>query len=372
MRTIHTTYRYRLEPTADQAAQMRRFAGARRWVWNWALACKRAHYQATQTGLSYRTLAVKLTALKRLPETAWLAEINAQLLQQALRDLEQAFKNFFAKRAGFPRFKCKKADQPRFRIPQDVSIKEDVVGVPNIGRIAARIHRPIEGTPKGATFTQEADGHWYVSVVVEQEMPERTNRPVETHVGIDLGLKEFAVLSTGERIPNPRYYRSQLRKLARGQWALCRKQKGSSNRAKARKKVARLHVRLRHQRQDFLHKLSRSLVQRFDLVSIENLSVRGLARTKLAKSVHDVGWGTFRTFLTYKAERANTCLMVIDRFYPSTRLCSACGKLNADLTLKDRAWTCGGCGMMYDRDLHAAENIDREGKRLFEHTVAGG
>jgi len=371
MRIIHTTYRYRLEPIAEQAAQMRRFAGARRWVWNWALARKRAHYQATRKGISYQDLCAELTTLKRLPETAWLAGINAQLLQQALRDLEQAFKNFFAKRARFPRFKRKKTDRPRFRIPQDVLVKENAIRLPNIGLVKARIHRSISGTPRSATFTLEPDGHWYASVMVEQEIPERTNRPVETHVGVDLGLKEFAVLSTGERIDNPRYYHTQLRKLVRVQRALRRKRKGSKNREKTRTQVARIHAKIRHQRLDFLHKLSRKLVKRFDLVSIEDLSVRGLARTKLAKSVHDAGWGTFRTLLTYKADQADKHLMVINRFYPSSRLCSVCGTVNADLTLADRAWTCI-CGAVHDRDLQAAENIDWEGLRLFECAVAVG
>jgi putative transposase len=371
MRTVHTAYRYRLEPTSEQAAQMRRFAGARRWVWNWGLARKRTHYQATQMSLSYHKLCAELTALKRVPETAWLAEIQAQLLQQVLRDLEQAFKNFFAKRARFPRMKHKKTDRLRFRIPQHVVVEQNAVYIPKIGLVKARIHRSILGTSKGATFSQEADGHWYVSMVVEQELPERTARPVGTHVGIDLGLKEFAVLSTGERITNPRYYRTQLRKLGRAQRALSRKQKDSNNRAKARKKLARIYVKIRRQRQDFLHKLSARLVQRFDLVSIEDLSVRGLARTKLAKSVYDAGWGTFRSFLIYKAERANAHLVVIDRFYPSSRLCSICGAVHASLTLADRSWTCA-CGVVYDRDHHAAENIDREGLRLFEQIVAVG
>ncbi|HEU4329339.1 MAG TPA: transposase [Roseiflexaceae bacterium] len=371
MRIIHTSYRYRLEPTRDQEKHLRNFAGARRWVWNWGLARKREHYQATKSSISYHTLCGILTHLKRIPETAWLNEINAQLLQQALRDLESAFKNFFAKRARYPRFKSKKTDRPRFRIPQGVYVEQKAVYIPKIGYIKACIHRPIVGTPKSATFSQEPDGHWYVAVVVEQEAPAFTPRPVVTHVGVDLGLKEFAVLSTGERIANPRLYRTQLRKLARAQRALCRKQKGSNNRAKARKQVARIHAKIRHQRQDFLHKLSADLVRRFDLISIEDLSVRGLARTKLAKSIHDAGWGMFRTFLTYKADRANTNLMVIDRFYPSSRLCSVCGSINADLTLRDRSWTCT-CGAVHDRDLQAAVNIDQEGLRLVEQNVAVG
>ena len=376
-RTIQTTYHYRLDPTAEQEVQLKRFAGARRFVWNWALNRKREHYRETGKTLSYNDLAAELTRLKQQPATAWLREMDSQLLQQTLRDLDSAYQHFFRRarngdrKKGFPKFKSKKTDTPRFRIPQRVVLQDGSVSVPKIGMIKAIVHRPLEGITKSATFKREACGHWYISLVTEQQLAPKADRPIETHIGIDVGLKSLAVLSTGETIENPRWYRTQTRKLRHAQKALSRKIKGSRNRGKARIVVARLHQKTRNQRSDFLHKLSTDIIRHCDLISIEDLNVRGLAKTKLSASVLDVGWGMFRSMLTYKADRNDTHLIAIGRFFPSSKLCGACGLVNADLTLADRAWTCP-CGVHHDRDLNAARNIDREGLRLFEQIVAAG
>jgi putative transposase len=376
-RTIQTTYRYRLNPTTDQAIKLNQFSSARRFVWNWALNRTRDHFQQTGKALSFAALCAELTILKQQPDMAWLRDMDSQSLQQALRDLDSAYQHFFRrvrkgdKQKGFPKFKSRKTDMPRFRIPQRVVLIDSFVSVPKIGVIKAIVHRPLEGVTKGATFKREACGHWYVSLVVEQQIAPRTDRPVATHVGIDVGLKSLAVLSTGETIDNPRWYRTQARKLRRAQKALSRTVKGSRNRGKARLVVARLHQKTRRLRNDFLHKLSTDLIQHNDLVSIEDLNVRGLAKTKLSKSVLDAGWGMFRSMLTYKADRADTHLIAIGRFFPSSKTCGACGWVNADLTLADREWTCP-CGVYHDRDFNAAHNIDREGLRLFEHLVAAG
>ena len=376
-RTIHTTYRYRIDPTAQQERLLNQFAGARRFVWNWALNRKRQHYQQTGTMLSYNDLAAELTQMKQQPATAWLREIDSQSLQQALRDLHSAYQHFFRrahngeKKKGFPKFKSRKTDPPRFRIPQRVRLEGSVVSVPKIGLIKVILHRPLEGVTKGATFKREACGHWYISLVVEQQIAPKVDRPIQTHIGIDVGVKSLAALSSGETIENPRWYRTQTRKLRRAQKALSRKVKGSRNRGKARIVVARLHQKIRNQRNDFLHKLSTDLIQHNDLVSIEDLNVRGLAKSKLAKSVLDAGWGMFRSMLAYKAERNDTHLIAIGRFFPSSKTCSVCGSINADLTLADRDWICT-CGVQHDRDLNAARTIDREGVRLFEQIVAAG
>ena len=376
-RTIQTTYRYRLDPTAAQTKLLYQFAGARRFVWNWALNRKQETYRTTGKAPGFNDLCVELTGLKQERDTAWLREMESQSLQQALRDLERAFQHFFRcvkhgdKKKGYPTFKSKHRDTPRFRIPQRVQMGDSFVSVPKIGNIQAIVHRPLIGTTKGATFKREACGHWYVSIVTEQQIAPRTNRPVRTHVGIDLGLKSLGVLSSGPTIDNPRWYRTQARKLRRAQQAFNRAKTGSANRTKARIRVARLHQKTRNQRNDFLHKLSTKLVRHFDLISIEDLNVNGLAKTKLAKSVLDAGWGLFRSMLTYKADRADTHLILIGRFFPSSKTCSICGRVNHALTRTDRIWTCP-CGMTLDRDLNAAINIDREGFRLFEHTVAAG
>ena len=267
-RIIQITYRFRLSPTAKQEARLRQFAGARRFVWNWGLARKREHYQKTGKILSYNALSRELTVLKHHPETTWLNAMYAPSLQQALRDLELSFQAFFrrvrtgAKKKGYPAFKSKKTDPLRFRMPQDVRIEGSYVRVPKIGLIKAIVHRPVVGTTKGATFKQAPDGYWYVYLVVEQVAADRQLRPVQTHVGVDVGLKSFSVLSNGETLANPRFYRTQMRKLARTQRAMSRKQKDSRNRSKARRKVERLHQKIANQRKDFLHKLSASHKER--------------------------------------------------------------------------------------------------------------
>jgi putative transposase len=376
-RTLQTTYRYRLNPTVAQETLLNQFAGARRFVWNWALHRKKSHYQQTGETLSYHHLAGELTRLKQQPETAWLREMDSQSLQQALRDLDSAYQHFFRrvkrgeKKKGFPKYQTRKKDTLRFRIPQRVSLTEDVLSVPKLGLLRAVVHRPLIGVTKGATFKREPDGHWYVCLVVEQQAAPRSARPVQRHVGVDVGLKSLIVCSTGETVANPRWYRTQTRKLRRAQKALSRKVRGSRNRGRARLVVARLHQKIKNQRADCLHKLSSELLRHHDLVSIEDLSIRGLAKTKLAKGVLDAGWGMFRDMLEYKAERNDTHVVAIGRFFASSKTCGACGLVNDDLTLADRVWTCA-CGVHHDRDLNAARNIDQEGLRLFEMRVAAG
>jgi len=327
--------------------------------------------------LSKADLERELVALKQQPATVWMQDMDSQALQQTLRDLDSAYQHFFRrvkngdKKKGFPTFKSRKTDTPRFRISQRVRVEGSFVRAPKIGMVRARIHRPLEGTSKSATFKQEPDGHWYVCLVTEQSAPDRTERPVQSHVGVDLGLKTFAVMSDGQEVANPRYYRTQMRKLRRANQTLHRRVTGSANRMKARHTVARLHQKTRNLRADFLHKLTTDLADHADLISIEDLAVRGLAKTKLSMSVLDASWGMFRQLLTYKADHRDRYLMVIGRFYPSSRLCPACGAINSELTLADRTWVCG-CGVRHDRDLNAARNIDQEGMRLFEQHVAAG
>lgn len=358
-------YRYRLEPTAEQEAGLYRFAGARRWMWNWALYRKQDHYQQHTVGLSFSALCEALPRLKADPATAWLKEIDSQLLQQALRDLEQAFKAFFARRARYPRFKSRKRGAFRFRIPQRVTVADGRVYVPKIGQIKLRYHRPIIGETKSATFTRDAAGHWYVSLIVAFDLPDEPAPlpPIEHTVGVDVGLKNFAVLSDGTRIAPPTFYRTAEGKLKRAQRALSRKAKGSRNRAKARQQVARLHTHVASQRRDWLHKQSAAIIRHYEAVCIEDLNVRGLAKSKLAKSIHDAGWSFFRSLLAYKTCWNRKYLAVIDRCYPSSRLCRHCGTIHPNLQLSDRVWRCA-CGVVHDRDLNAATNILYEGYRL--------
>lgn len=361
---LHKVYRFRMEPTAAQGDVLLRMAGARRYVWNWGLARRKEAYAATEKGLTYNQQAAELTALKKQPETAWLKEADSQLLQQALKDLDRAYGAFFGKRARFPRFKSSKRDEPRFRIPQRVRVEGSKVYIPKVGWVAIRQSQPIDCAIKGATFKRDTEGYWYVALTAEFAMPDVPLYPTnhERVVGIDLGLKDFAVTSDGTRIAPPKFYRKGLGRLRRAQKALSRKQKGSKNRDKARKRLNKVHARIRNQRQDFLHKLTTGLVQKYDGLCIEDLSLKGMARTKLALSVLDAALGEFRRQLEYKAVWNRKHLSVIDRFFPSSKLCRECGTVNTALTLSDRVWTCE-CGAVHDRDLNAACNIKAEGIR---------
>lgn len=294
-------FKYRLLPTGVQEAAFRQFAGCRRFVWNWALARKQETYKATGKSLNYNMLASELVELKRQPDTAFLKECHSQVLQQGLMDLESAFKNFFERRAKFPRFKSKKRTPHTFRIPQNIRIVDGKVSIPKIGLVNAKVHRPLEGTVKSATVKQEASGEWYVMFVSHIEQPDVAVHSVNNSVGIDVGLESFVTLDNGKKVTSPKFYRKAERKLKRLQRRVSRCAKTSRNRSKARKQLARQHQRVRHQRNDFLHKLSICLIRQFDTLCIEDLNVKGLARTKLAKSFNDAALGAFIRMLDYKA-----------------------------------------------------------------------
>jgi putative transposase len=358
-------YRFRMRPTRSEEQSLNRMAGARRWVWNWAMGRWRDTYAATGKSITLKQLSAELTALKEQPETAWLKEIDSQALQQVLKDLHRAFLNFFAKRARYPRFKGRKREPLRFRIPQRVTVKDGKVYVPKIGWVRIRQSRPVEGTTKSATFRRDPIGHWYVTLTVEFEVPDvPPGSPDPAKVaGIDLGLKVFATITGRKPVPNPRFFRTGQRKLKRAQRAFSRRKAGSRRKAKARRRIARIHRKIANQRGDFLHKLTTKLVNEQDGLCIEDLSLKGLARTKLAKSFADAAMGEFRRQVKYKSEWNRKHLLVIDRFFPSSRLCRGCGAVNAELTLSDRHWVCG-CGMVHDRDESAAINIRDEGLRM--------
>jgi putative transposase len=279
--------------------------------------------------------------------------------------LQQAFSNFFSKRARYPRFKSKKRDPLRFRIPQRVKIADEKVYVPKIGQVRIRQSQTVEEKTKSATFRRSADGKWYVTLTVEFEMPDiplPSPDPVNI-VGIDLGLKTFATITDQEPILCPKFFRKGQHKLRKAQRKLSRRKPGSKRKVKAKLKVARIHQKITNQRGDFLHKLTTRLVNDNDGICIEDLSLKGLVRTKLAKSFTDASMGEFRRQLAYKSEWNRKHLIVINRFFPSTRLCRGCGVVNAELTLSDRHWVCN-CGMVHDRDGSAAINIRDEGLRI--------
>lgn len=275
---LRKVYKFRMCPTKAQEAGLYRMAGARRFVYNWALERCKSYYTEHGKGISSKHLSSELTALKSEPDTLWLKEADSQMLQQALRDVGRAFDAFFKKRSGFPRFRSKKAGHFAFRIPQRIRIEGGKVYVPKIGWVRIRQSREVEGKTKSAAFKRDAAGHWYVALTTEFKMPDVEPPAPVNPVGVDLGLKDLFVLSSGERIAPPRFARKADRKLRRTQKKLSRKKPGSHRREKARRRVARVHRRVSNQRSDFLHKLTTDLTREYDRICVEDLNTKGMAK----------------------------------------------------------------------------------------------
>lgn len=345
------TYKYRLYPNVEQQQALALQFGHARFVYNWGLATRKLHYREHGKGLGFYALKRLLTQLKRTSEFRWLYEADSQVLQAKLEDLDRAYVNFFEKRSGYPRFKSRKAEQS-IRYPQRFKFDGNRIYLPKVGWVKAVFHRPLEGTPKNVTVSKTKSGNYFVSVQCEVEGVTRPHG--EGVVGVDLGLKHFAVLSTGEKIDHPQYLRRSERRLKRLQRQLSRKAKGSANREKARLRLARRAERVANQRKDFLDKLSHRLTSAYHTVRLENLNVCGMLRNHtLAKSISDSGWGLFGRMVEYKA----ACCERVDRFYPSSKTCSRCGYVKKDLQLQHRFWTCPQCKTEHDRDINAAMNI---------------
>ena len=362
-KTIHKAYKFRLEPNEGQKSLLAKHFGCTRFVYNHFLSERKKQYDETHKSDNYYTQAKKLTELKKDREHAWLNEINSQTLQHALRHLETAYVNFFRGNARFPNFKSKKSKNS-FSVPQHVVVKDGKIFFPKFkDGIKFRQHREIIGTIKSATVSLTPTGKYFVSILTEQtyEPYIKTSRSV----GIDLGLKDFAVTSDGRKYKNNRYTRKYQRKLKRAQQHLSRKQHGSRQYEKQRLKVARINEKVANCRADNLHKVSTELVRRYDIICVEDLNVKGMVKNhRLAKHIADASWGTFVQFLSYKCELNDKTLVKIGRYYPSSQSCSECGHANKEVKdLKVREWTCPHCGRIHDRDVNAAKNILKEGFR---------
>ena len=296
------------------------------------------------------------------PELAWLNEMSCVPLQQALRHQHRALRAFFGKRARYPRFKSRRGRQSAHYTRSAFSMRDGVLRLAKTpGPLAFVWSWPGVDIgvldPAMVIVSREPDGRWYVTFAVDAGEPEPLPAAGRS-AGIDLGVTSFAVTSHGQRIGNPRHLQRRARSLARYQRRLARCQRGSANRAKARAKVARAHRKVRDARQDFLHQITTGLVRGYDLIAIEDLAVKNMVRNRrLARAISDCGWGEFRRQLDYKCQRAGRRLIVIDRWYPSSKICSACGFVLAELPLKVRAWRCPSCRTRHDRDLNAAKNI---------------
>ncbi|MES9539166.1 RNA-guided endonuclease TnpB family protein [Actinomadura sp. NPDC000600] len=364
-------YQFRLHPTPGQQELLARAFGCARVVYNDAL---RAREEAHAAGLAHPSdgeLSRRvITEAKKTPERAWLGEVSAVVLQQALADLSTAYRNFFAsvsgkrngRRVAAPRFRSRKDGRQAIRFTRNARFTVTAGGrlrLPKIGDVRVRWSRPLPSEPSSVTVIRDAAGRYFASFVVEtadEPLPD-----VAAEVGIDLGLTYFAVTSDGRKITSPRFLRRAQRRLRKAQQALSRKQKGSANRRKAAAKVARLHARVADARRDHHHKLSTQLIRDNQAVYVEDLAVNGLARTRLAKSVNDAGWSQFLAMLQYKAERYGRTFTKVDRWFPSSKLCGACGSLAESMPLNVRTWTCA-CGAVHDRDVNAANNILAAGR----------
>ncbi|MEG3882539.1 RNA-guided endonuclease TnpB family protein, partial [Microcoleus sp. herbarium7] len=351
------------------------------WWWNFALNKSIETYKETGKSLGQSALNAFLPQLKKTEETQWLSECYSQVLQATTLNLTTAYKNFFAGRARLPRYKSRHGKQS-IQYPQNVKVLEKFVQFPGkVGLVKAKLHRNIEGTIKTVTVSLDPSGKYFASILTETNSSYPTVstdsaalssslRASGKVIGIDLGLTHFAITSDGSKVSkynNPRHLAKHEKNLKRKQQKLAKKHKGSNSRNKAKKTVAKVYERVTKSRQDFLHKLSRKLVNENQVVVVENLNVKGMVHNhNLAKAISDVGWGTFTNFLAYKLERKGGKLVEIDRWFPSSKLCSNCYYQIDKLPLDVREWTCPHCCTHHDRDGNAATNIRAEGIRMLQ------
>lgn len=359
---LNKAYNFRLYPNkADQVLLSKHF-GSVRFIYNTMLKFKKFYYEKLGSHVSNRELSYALTHLKKLEEYSWLNEVNSQTLQATLKNLDQALTNFYQGRANFPKFKSKKTHKFSFNVPQKVSIvngnrlkifkfKEG---------IKVKQHREIVGTIKNATIKLNPSGKYYVSLIVEydSQIPAKPKVEPSSAIGVDLGIKTYATLSDGTKIFYPLYLEKNLVKLKELQTKFS---KSKSNRV--RLEIAKLHEKIANQRLDFIHKLTKELVTKYDSIAIEDLDITSmLSENKdLSRRISDCSWHTFRQQLTYKAELYGCNLIVIPKYYPSSKSCSSCGSINNNLKLTDREYICPNCGLTLDRDYNASLNILKVG-----------
>lgn len=361
---ILRAYKYRMYPTEEQEVLLAKHFGCSRWVYNYALDKKIKTYQTTKESLSRFTIQKDLPELKKAEETKWLKEVNSQSLQVSLENLDKAFTKFFRDKKGFPKFKSKHDNRQSFSVPQNgiVDFGTNTISLPKFKTpIKCKLHRKFEGNSKTVTISKTSTGKYFVSVLVEvnEELPKLKLVDENKAIGIDLGIKTFAVLSNGEEIQNPKYLKSALKRLKKQQRKISKKVKGSNNRKKAVKKLAVLHEKVSNKRNDFLHKVTANLVSKHDTLCLETLKVSNMIKNhNFAQALSDISIGKFNKILEYKAKWNGVNIIKIGQFEPSSRMCT-CGVLNKELKLSDREWVCQSCGEIHNRDLLAANNIKR-------------
>lgn len=349
---MYKAFRYRLYPTNSQKELIHKHCGSVRFIYNLALETKTIAYLGNKVNLSRYDLQKQLVDLKK--EIIWLNEVNSQSLQVALLNLDMAYSKFF-KGAGFPKFK-KRSSGDSFTLPQRVRIKDNLLVIPKFKEgIKMSLHRPTKGAIKSATVSVTPTGKYFVSILCDSREEPPTKAPIKesTTIGIDLGIKDFAITSEGEVFENPKYLRKAQSKLKYVQ------RKYSKNKGKRTKqRLALLHEKVVNKRKDFLHKVSTQLIRENQTIALETLAVKNMVKNhNLAQAISDVGWSTFVTMLEYKADWYGKNILRIGRFAPSSKTCSNCGSINKELQLKDREWTCSSCGTVLNRDINAACNI---------------
>lgn len=353
------TYKFRLYPNKEQEVLFHKTFGCARFIYNQILNVRINNYKAKKEGSE---LSNRLTPAKFKDEFTWLREVDSMALCNAQLHVQRAYKSMFESNFGKPKFKSKSARQSYTTNNNGakIRIENNRIRLPKLGYVKLKIHREVLGNIRSCTISMSKSGKYYISILTDYEFTHK--KQVENKVGVDLGIKDFAILSNGEKVANPKFYRNEEQRIKKAQRTLSRRVKGSKNRDKAKVILAKLHEKVANRRNDFLQKLSTKLINENQVICLEDLQVKNMVKNhNLAKSIQDCSWSRFVAMLEYKADRYGRTIIKIDKWYPSSKTCSTCGYKVDEMPLNVREWTCPKCGIKHDRDINASINILQEG-----------